>query len=323
MKSKISDLRAGQKAASEAAADMMIKGHQFIHDYFQGFNFKDISAEDLDIKLAELEKDFIKEFQTPKFQSHNNQLQKKQKMKKREISKVYETTNYDAFAKRKDNRPLDEKNVLTIMEGIAKIGQVQPISINERGQVDDGQHRLEACKRLGYPVKYFVNDVNLETEDLAELQSAQAKWSTASYAHAFADNEDYTVYKEFSATYPEFSHSLILLMLSNNKSERSMHMYESYKKGKIVIKSYRKAVQLAETVKMFAPYFPGYKKKSFVLAILHLIDNRDFDMDRMMRKLPRRCKSILDFSKSKDFIQVLQDVYNWKETKKVYFDREN
>jgi len=244
-------------------------------------------------------------------------------MKKREISKVYETIDYDLFKKRKDNRPIDEKNVLTIMEGIGKIGQVQPISINERGQVDDGQHRLEACKRLRIPVKYFINNVNLETEDLAELQAAQAKWSTESYAHAFADNEDYTIYKEFSAIYPEFSHSLILIMLSNNKSEGNMHMYDSYKKGRIVIKSYRKAVQLAETVKKFAPFFPGYKKKSFVLAILHIIDNKDFDIDRMMRKLPKRCKSILDFSKSQDFIQVLQEIYNWKETKKVYFDREN
>ena len=244
-------------------------------------------------------------------------------MKKREISKVYETTNYDAFTKRKDNRPLDEKNVLTIMDGIAKVGQVQPISINELGQVDDGQHRLEACKRLRIPVKYFVNDVYLETEDLAELQSAQAKWSTDSYAHAFADNEDYTVYKEFCDAYPEFSHSIILIMLSNNKSDGNMHMYDSYKKGKIVIRSYRKAVQLAETVKKFSPFFSGYKKKSFVLSILHIIDHKDFDIDRMMRKLPRRCKSILDFSKSQDFIQVLQEIYNWKESKKVYFDREN
>jgi hypothetical protein len=244
-------------------------------------------------------------------------------MKKREISKIYETTNYDLFAKRKDNRPINETNVLIIMQGIRKVGQVQPISINNKGQIDDGQHRMEACKRLGIPVKYFMNNVNLATEDLAELQSAHAKWNMASYAHAFSDNEDYRVYKEFSADYPEFSHSIILIMLSNSNSGSNIDMYDSFKKGKIIIKSYRKAVQLANTVRSFEPFFLGYKKKSFVLAILHIMNHDDFDMERMMRKLPKRCKSILDFSKSEDFVQVLQEIYNWKETKKVYFDREN
>jgi len=242
-------------------------------------------------------------------------------MKKTEISKVYETINYDYFIKRKDNRPIEEKNVLAIIDGINKIGQVQPISINSKGEIDDGQHRLEACRRLGIPVKYFINNVNLATGDLAELQSAQAKWNTYAYAHAFSDNKDYSVYKKFSADYPEFSHSLILIMLSNNKSEGNMHIYDSYKKGRIVIKSYLRAVKVAEIIKSFAPFFSGYKKRSFVLAIIQIIDYKDFDIDRMMRKMPKRCKSILNFSKTEDFIKVLQEIYNWCETKKVYFDR--
>ena len=237
------------------------------------------------------------------------------------ISKVYETDNYSMFKKRQDNRPLDEKNIIILMEGIRKVGQVQPISINQQGQIDDGQHRLEACKRLMIPVKYFLNTVTLNTQDLAELQSQQTKWSTASYAHAFSNNEDYTVYKEFCAAYPEFSHSIVLIMLANHKFDGNHRIYESYKNGQIVIKSYRKAVQLAETVKKFAPFFSGYRKKSFVLAIFEIIEHKDFDLDRMMRKLPKRCKSILDFSKAEDFVQVLQEIYNWKETKKVYFDR--
>jgi hypothetical protein len=48
-------------------------------------------------------------------------------------------------------------------------------------------------------------------------------------------------------------------------------------------------------------------------------ENKDFEMKRLLRKLPKRCKELLDFSKTEDYLDTLQDIYNWKETKKVYF----
>ena len=69
---------------------------------------------------------------------------------------VYETTDYEQFGKLKGNRNINEAQVIGIRNSIEKIGyQPVPILVNERLEVIDGQHRLEAARTLGIPI-YFI-----------------------------------------------------------------------------------------------------------------------------------------------------------------------
>lgn len=250
------------------------------------------------------------------------------KMKK-VIGKIYETKNYDMFKYRDDNRDVkDEKGKLIrphhvehLMETISKIGQRQPISVDSENYVIDGQHRIEACRQLNIPITYIIDNRKTSTNDLIEIQIKE-EWTLKERAISFSiDDDNYQWYNIFAKKYPEFSHTLKVQMLTNTP-DRNQKLEDDFRVGKFKVKSYNKAIETAEMVRKFAVYYPGYKKRGFVSAILHIKEHKDFDLGRMLRKMPILCKQLMDFSKTKEYIQTLEDMYNWKETKKVYFTRQ-
>ena len=238
------------------------------------------------------------------------------------VGKIFSTTNYDMFKLRVDNRPVDEPNVRLIMKSFEIMGQQLPVKVDANHIVQDGQHRLEACRRMDIPVKFIIDEKSeLSTKQLALLQSTTKGWSNADYAHSFAqteNGEDYRLYKEFSAQYSEFGHSTILLLLMNFKLSSSV-TERNFKDGTFKIKSYNRGKQMAETLRKMAPFYANYHKKSFIVAFIKMYEHKDFDMAKLMRKLPKRCKELMDFSRTEDYLDTLQTIYNWKETKKVYF----
>jgi hypothetical protein len=240
--------------------------------------------------------------------------------KVRVVGKVFETTNYAQFKHRKDNRLIREDNVKSKMVSIKLMGQRQPITVDTQMFVTDGQHRLEALKRLNLPVTYIVDDRKMSTNEVAELQRATKPWKADDYAHSFAaeGNEDYKLYQTFRQSFPEFSHSCVLVMLSSTNS-RNSSVEKNFENGAFKVKSYYKARQCAEMLRKIGEYYDGYNRRGFVMAILTLMDLKEFNFQRLLRKVPKRRKELMDFSKTEDYIDALQDVYNWKETKKVYF----
>lgn len=242
-------------------------------------------------------------------------------MKSSVIGKIYETTNYEMFQLRKDNRPIKDQNVNALIKSIKNMGLRHPIAVDSKYRVQDGQHRLQACRALKIPVAYIVDENTMNTAEIAELQSASKGWNHDDYAHSFGttDNgDDYKLYQEFKTLYPEFSHSVVLIMLTGIKHSNGK-LIEDFKKGSFQVKNYSRAKQTAETVKKLSPFYKGYSRRSFILAIIHMMNNKDFSLERLLRKMPARCKQIMDFSKMEDYVDTLQDMYNWKESKKVYF----
>lgn len=239
--------------------------------------------------------------------------------KVRVIGKIFETNEYKMFKFRKDNRPVGQSNVAEKMESIKKVGQVNPIIVDTSFFVVDGQHRLTACMKLGLPVKYTVDETFRSTADVAHIQGQHQKWNIKDEVHSFSQsNENYKVYEEFKKAYPEFAHTILLIVLSGS-TNRDKHIESDWHNGTFVVKEKVKAQKTLENLRALGRFYKGYNKRGFVLAILRVQSVKDFDMSRMLRKMPKRCKEIMDFSRTEDYIEVLEDMYNWKEQKKVSF----
>jgi len=241
----------------------------------------------------------------------------------RVVGKVYSTTNYEMFSYREDNRKIDTDNVRHKVESIKVMGQQVPIKVDGKNIVQDGQHRLEACKQLGIPVEFIVDqEGSLTTNELALLQSSSKGWANEDYAYSFSQSEEhgenYRLYREFCKLYPEFGHSTILLLLMNLKSPGS-NVDKNFKAGTFKVKSFNKGRQMAEILRRFAPFYKNYTKRNFAVALVHIMSYPDFDLERLMRKMPKRCKELMDFSRATDYIQTFETIYNWKESKKLYF----
>lgn len=241
-------------------------------------------------------------------------------MKVKVVGKIFETKDFNVFKFRPDNRPINLLNVKEKMESISQVGQMNPVTIDAGFHVIDGQHRLIACKNLDIAVKYVFDDRPRSSADIAHIQSQYKKWSPSDEVASFSQsNDNYKVYEEFKKEYPEFGHTILLTVLSN-KINRDTNIEKDWHEGRFTVIDKNKAKKTLENLRALGRFYTGYSKRSFILSILKIQTIKDFDMSRLLRKMPKRCKEIMDFSRMEDYIDVLESIYNWKETKKLKFD---
>lgn len=70
-------------------------------------------------------------------------------------TKIFHTREYRKFKLIKGNRIVDENHVRALMKSMRNKDLLIPIAVNSKMEVLDGQHRLEARKRLAYDVPYY------------------------------------------------------------------------------------------------------------------------------------------------------------------------
>lgn len=237
----------------------------------------------------------------------------------REIGKIYETTDYNKFKIITGNRSIDKKHVGKLKEQLKKGMLLTPANVSSKMGVQDGQHRFTACMEMGKPFRYFIG-ADLSPEEIAEMNNTTKKWNNDNYVDTYATqgNENYRLYKAFRMQFPDFPHTCAIALLRNN-STRETQVETMFRNGTFAIHNWTKAVKVANILMDMKEFTPVYKRQGFILAILFLMEQKSFDMDRLMRKLTHKGQIIKDFAQKEDFIKILEEIYNWKESEKVRF----
>ncbi len=113
---------------------------------------------------------------------------------------IYKTLDYSKFTLGENNRDIRSANVKSKKESIKKFGILNPIVVNERFEVREGNHRLLAMKELekeGYsplpPIFYIVKTTN-ESEMIA-MNNTNFNWLNKDYVNHFA-NRNFIEYKK-------------------------------------------------------------------------------------------------------------------------------
>ena len=123
------------------------------------------------------------------------------------IGKIYVTDKYDMFRKLIGNRDVSERHKNEIVQSIKTYGYISnPIAVNDRMEVIDGQHRLAALKELGLPVEYYI--VKGATASVcAGLNGVQKNWNTKQRIKSFADqgNGNYKLLQCLINAHPKVS----------------------------------------------------------------------------------------------------------------------
>ncbi len=98
-------------------------------------------------------------------------------MKTQTIQKTYD---YDMFKLLKYNRKTNASHIKALIESMNKQYIIDPIKVDKKYNVIDGQHRLEACKKLKLPVYYTVIK-NSKTDTIIHLNKNNRNWLPADY----------------------------------------------------------------------------------------------------------------------------------------------
>lgn len=232
------------------------------------------------------------------------------------------TISYNIFKKNKSNRDINEKNVKRLMDSIQSqnLLHLAPIIVNKNMEIIDGQHRLEAAKRLGFEIFYIIEE-NIKNESMQLFNTNQSKWTLYDYINFYSQEnyEEYIKLKNFM-----FKNKIDLcIALRMCGIPRGGKEQLKFKRGSFKFPSPMEELEMLDklsNMKTFISYVSmklmGEKKflssPTFTKAFFYFMNNKQTDFKLFMKKLPYRLDLLRPCSREVDFLTIFKEIYNYK-----------
>jgi hypothetical protein len=229
----------------------------------------------------------------------------------KKVAQVLSTSDYSLFKRQAGNRVINAGHVKRLTESIKQQDLMIPIIVNNKMEVIDGQHRLEARTRLKAPVYYLVVD----GYGLAETQRVNANnknWNIADFVDGYVEMNyyHYKVYKQFRNRY-QFGHQESMMLLSGLK-QGDGNGWKEFQSGGFCVVDLDKANDVAEKIYAIEPYYAGYKRRSFVMAILHCFKHDEYNHEEFIQKLAYQSSKLVHCVTIVQYLKIIDEIYNYK-----------
>lgn len=223
--------------------------------------------------------------------------------------RVEETSNYDKFITLKGNRNVDRNHVKVLQKKMVEEGnltEIIPIIVNEKMEVIDGQHRLEALRELEWPVFYEVKK-GLTLDTVTAINNGNKNWSWFDKAFSYAElgNENY---QRFLNLWDYFSLSYSILVHYAGVGDTGRKA-SGFSRGKFVMGDQEKAFKLLKQYKEIAEA-ADHANAKFAHALYDVMVLPDYDHKRMLDKMSKYAGDLKIQSKKVDYLRDIEDVYN-------------
>ena len=232
------------------------------------------------------------------------------------MNTILSTTNYDDLSFLKGNRPINKSHLNNLIKSMKNKQLFTTGIVNEKDEICDGQHRFVACKALEKPFHYIV-EPGYGLEEVIALNTSSRKWTPENYLNCYLERDgDYSEYRRFKAFMDRYKMGFksCIGLLTNEHSINT----SSFNNGTFTIKSYKKAVKMAEMIKDTAPYYTRWRTWNYVLAMITLFNNKDFQFDRFLKRLDSGgSRKMLTCSTIKETIIMIEEIYNFRSREKV------
>lgn len=241
---------------------------------------------------------------------------------------IYTTTDYGQFNRLKGNRDVTNKRVAIIKESIAQVGYISnPIIVNEKHEVIDGQGRLEALRQLGLPVEYRIVE-GLGINECRAMNLKPTGWSISDFVKSYAEygNENYIRFKAIADKY-EFGYTLVYSLAKNNVYG-GRAVQGDLREGTFVLDA--KTAKKLETICAYLAGFKevqkkiGGRKDLFFGAVGWIALQEGTDKERLRISIIQQANTISPAAQTEPTLKELSDVYNkgYSQKKRRYFDYE-
>jgi len=239
---------------------------------------------------------------------------------------IYFTNEYAVFKMMNGNRQLNEKKINKIISEIQRGNDMlkyYPIQVRENGgrlDILDGQHRFYISKKLKRPVFYILVKEEKSMPDIAKINSNVEKWKPEDFINCYVQfgNENYLELQKFMDKYGmSLGVSLKLLDAGNPGAEGSSgDMNEEFRAGSFLVKQKEAAYKLADKCMMFAD-FPGWKRRSFIIAIYKIIKAGLYNIDDLASDFKKHPEYLTQQANYKAYINILEQMANIRKQKRV------
>jgi hypothetical protein len=231
---------------------------------------------------------------------------------------IHSTKHYHWFNYANGNREINPSEYQKLKKNISESGQLQPIMVNERGEVIDGQHRLAVCKELGMPISFVVIP-GTTIQTAVHLNTAGHRWSTLDWINYYAKqgNDDYKELLQFVKNSP-FNVRLSVMIaqgtLTTATTDRDTAM--NIKAGTWICRDWDMAHERMMQMSNVAPII----KNSFDLyanALIKYNNLKQFDWSRFVRQLKTHPEVLQKVADGRQALELIDKLYNYRKTSKA------
>lgn len=229
------------------------------------------------------------------------------------------TTNYDMFKWLPGNREISPARVEAIRKSIEEYGQLNPIIVNEKLQIIDGQARLAACKLLGIPVWYIVCP-GLTWEHCVIMNSIGKNWTMKNYVDAYADHGSKEVSEQYKDLKDILSKPKIVKTITQNiifkvcmNDFGGQKLTDKVKNGTFKFaRSKEETMDILNYIVRFADILERVGRKEFLIPILVKCyeDNR-VGNEKLFKQCIRYQNKIHGVGNTKEALEMMNLVYNF------------
>jgi len=246
-------------------------------------------------------------------------------MSKKQFNPIIQTTkDYHKFKLIKGNRDISEMHIKRLKHSISQTPLISLITINERYEIIDGQHRFNAFKELGLPI-HFIMVYGYGIKEVQILNANSTNWKKTDFldGHSKSGKESYLKFKKFQEDFPSFNFSTCLKVLSNLRSEHTK-TYEGIKaqskdfeQGLFEIPNLKKSYEIANMIMDYKPYFDKFNHTTFISTLLYLFQHENYKHTQMLSKLKLQPKALVVCRNQTQYALMLEGIFNYHTSKKV------
>ena len=238
--------------------------------------------------------------------------------KEQEVNKVYKTSNLAMFRQIEGNRIPNIHHVKRLADSIRVYGmKCNPILVNERMEVIDGQHRLMAAKEAESFVYYIIVN-GYDLKEVHTLNANQKNWGIKDFMEGYANIgvESYIKLKKFSQDNKDYTLPVCIMLCRNINSSGDYKRF-NFNEGTWKIKNIDLAQDYANKIRLIKPFFTQYNSRAFVGIMLTLFQNKNFDFNEFMHKLRLQPTALKICGTGDQYKSLIEDIYNYKSRNKV------
>ena len=229
------------------------------------------------------------------------------------------TSDYKIFKKHELNRDIIENHVIKLMTSIQMHNMLEfrPIFVNGDMEVTDGQHRLEAAKRLKLPIWYEVSE-SFEGLDLITLNSVQRNWALDDFLAYYVKqgNPSYILLDKLSKEY-EIPIGITMKLMTNKSTRHTAKFRAGTFEVESNLEAFKENVLFAQKlIAMCQKKVIGkkafLKQAKFFQALMYFMTNAFVDKEVFEHKLEVRIDSLRSCTNLAAYDNLFRDIYNFR-----------
>ena len=248
-----------------------------------------------------------------------------EKEKKESVAyNVYITKDYSIFKRLVGNRDIPESRISKIVESIQTIGWVHnPIIVNERMEVIDGQGRLTALQRLGMPVEYIIAE-GAGNKECIYMNMNMVNWKLPDFIKSYAEQGNAN-YQRLLALMEKYANgNLDIISTAVYRVSKSKH--RDIKQGTLQLtqEQYDAAIPRLEYIKplldtLDANKLPG-SLVTLMQTLIYYYDYPEVDKERLAYSVEKNIYNATPWVLNTDCEREVENAYNYgmKLEKKIF-----